>query len=275
MGGIEGVGQVVKAGAKSGLAAGDWVVPAKPYLGTWATHTVAGGDDVVKVPAATAEGGVEQMAASVFPRVVAQALLKSGPVSLAAGDVVIQNGATGAVGQALMQVAAEAGIVVINVAREHDDWDQLVNHWHSLNNASISATEELTQTPAWKRLLADVPAPKLAIDMVGGKSGLTLAQTLTPGGTLVSIGNASKHPLPLTADVLLRKGITVTGWSMENWAASAGPEAVKASIEEAGKAVAAGKARTLVAWEPFADWKIAVARAQKRGERKVVLKMDQ
>ena len=46
-------------------------------------------------------------------------------VNLKPGDVVIQNGANSAVGQAVMQIAKTMNVKTVNVVRDRDDIDQL------------------------------------------------------------------------------------------------------------------------------------------------------
>ena len=173
-----------------------------------------------------------------------------------------------------MQLAAERGIVVINIAREHNDWDELVNHFHGLNNACITVTEEYARSPEFQRLLSDVPQPKLGVDLVGGRAGLIVAQCLAPDSTLVNIGNMSRQPLPLTADVLLNRNITARGFRLDKWLSEQPENDRNDFIRRMAKLADAGKTKQLLAWEPFKDFKLAFNRAQERGERKVVLRMD-
>lgn len=46
-------------------------------------------------------------------------------VNLKPGDVVIQNGANSAVGQAVMQIAKTMNVKTVNVVRDREDIDQL------------------------------------------------------------------------------------------------------------------------------------------------------
>ena len=46
-------------------------------------------------------------------------------VKLKPGDVVIQNGANSAVGQAVMQIAKTMNVRTVNVVRDREDIDQL------------------------------------------------------------------------------------------------------------------------------------------------------
>jgi trans-2-enoyl-CoA reductase len=47
-------------------------------------------------------------------------------VQLKSGDVIIQNGANSAVGQAVIQLAKQKGVKTINVIRDRSDWANTV-----------------------------------------------------------------------------------------------------------------------------------------------------
>ena len=48
-GGGEGVAEVVSVGGGSDLAPGDWVVPARPMVGTWRSHVLAQTEEFIKI----------------------------------------------------------------------------------------------------------------------------------------------------------------------------------------------------------------------------------
>jgi trans-2-enoyl-CoA reductase len=215
----------------------------------------------------------EQLAATVLPALAAQCLLADF-VKLEAGDVIVLNGGKSALGQSLLQLAAEKGLVTIAIEREHSAWAETVAHWGNLNPANIAASELFTQTPDFAKVLSDVPAPKLGIDCEGGRAGLVVAQTVGHGATVVSVGNASGHPLPLTADVLLTKGVHVTGFSLARWLQSAKKADVDTAVAHIVGKTAQGKLGTRVSWEPFKDFSIALKRAQDSEELPIVVVMD-
>ena len=62
-------------------------------------------------------------------------------VSLEPGDVVVQNGATSSVGQAVIQLARARGLRTVNVVRERPDWDATVG-WLNDLGADLVTTEE-------------------------------------------------------------------------------------------------------------------------------------
>ncbi|HCP33425.1 MAG TPA: alcohol dehydrogenase, partial [Deltaproteobacteria bacterium] len=56
---------------------------------------------------------------------------------------------------------------------------------------------------------ANIP---LGIDAVAGKATSNLAETLSEGGTVVNYGLLSGEPCQLTPDMIVFKGITLTGF---------------------------------------------------------------
>jgi NADPH:quinone reductase-like Zn-dependent oxidoreductase len=159
-GGNEGVGVVLEAGAGSKLAKGDFVVASAPGVGTWASHVIADGGAWTKVaggaPGASPAFPPEAAAVAVAAPLSAKALLASVP--LAAGDVVVQNNAASAVGQAVIQYAAAAGLRTVNIVPKGSvaDWGTAVAHLQGLGG-TIVVDEAYARTPAFGKLLADLP----------------------------------------------------------------------------------------------------------------------
>nr|KAG5710069.1 hypothetical protein BaRGS_030145 [Batillaria attramentaria] len=117
VGGCEGVGVVEKIGCGAiDLNNGDWVVSKGFNWGTWQTMAVADAADVMRVPK-----DIPLLGAATLAGNACTALLKDF-VDLKPRDVIIQNGANGAVGQAVMQLAREWGIITVNVVLERYFW---------------------------------------------------------------------------------------------------------------------------------------------------------
>lgn len=268
--GNEGVGQALKVGKNvKDIAVNDWVVPGVSGVGTWATHVVAPAEHLCKVEKS---GSVEQAAVSVVSPALAHCLLKF--AELEEGDVIIQNNAASTVGQVVQQLAAERGLVVVNVMRDHPEWEELSAHFQGLNPAGITVSEQFARSAEFPKLLKDLPAPKLALDGTGGAMSIAIARALRPGGTMVTYGNVSKKPVTLPMDLLLDRGVVARGFNLDTWARRVGREKRNELIRKVTQDVAAGKLKQLVAWEPFADFNHALKRATKDYERKVVLVMN-
>lgn len=268
--GNEGVGVVMSVGSSvTDLKANDYVVPAGVGFGTWRTHAVADRTAVSRVEAA--DVAPEVAAAAVVAPGTARRLLNDF-VGLGEGDVIVQNNAGSTVGQAVMQLASANGIKTINIMRRRDNWEDIVNHMHGLGG-TIIVDEEFARTPEFTKLIADLPAPKLGLNSVGGTSAATVASTLGEGGTLVSFGGMDSSAVTIPLDALVDEDITVRGFNFGKWMANASAEERDALVAQALDDARKENVRILLAREPFDDFEYALQRSLTPGERKVVLVM--
>lgn len=212
--GNEGVGEVVAIGnAVNLIKPGNIVLPMTTEWGTWRTHGVLDAaniqvvpDDVPLISAAT----ITVNMCTAFRML--KDFNKMGP-----GDVVIQNGANSAAGQAVIQLASHWGIKTINVVRKRPDLENLVSALKSLGATHV-VTEEYCRTPEMKELIKSFEKPpKLALNCVGGKSATELLRHLGNRGTLVTYGGMSKQPVIVPTGVLIFKEIKLAGYWMTKW----------------------------------------------------------
>jgi trans-2-enoyl-CoA reductase len=217
--GHEGVGRVIRAGSKvQQLSPGDHVVPLASAVGTWRSSGVWAAADWHKIPA---DLPVPAAGTLCINPPTALCMLEN-IVQLEPGDVVVQNGATSAVGQHVIQFAKAKGLKTVNVIRDRSDWDATVS-WLKDMGADVVTTEGKL-----KGDLADagLPAPKLALNCVGGSSAAAIAKVLAAGGTHVTYGAMSMQPLVPPVPLLIFKDITFKGfWISGGWAKRAGPAA--------------------------------------------------
>lgn len=96
---------------------------------------------------------------------------------LTRNDVVLANGGSSGVVSALAALCGARGLRLVVEARPRSDWNDLVSR---LKAAGAEAVVEsgFLRTPQGKALLADMPAPKLALNCVGGASATDLARLL-------------------------------------------------------------------------------------------------
>ncbi len=82
------------------------------------------------------------------------------------------------VGMAVMQIAKERKLKTINVIRgNRPDFVDVVERMKALGGYAVVADDYLT-TPEFKRLISDLPKPKLALNCVGGSSATEIARNL-------------------------------------------------------------------------------------------------
>lgn len=268
--GNEGLGVVVSVGsAVTDLKADDHVVPTGYGFGTWRTHALTDRDSLTKVDAS---GMAPEVAATAVVAPGTARRLLEDFADLNEGDVIIQNNAGSTVAQAVVQLAAKKGVKTINIMRPRDNWDDYVNHLHGLG-ATIVVTEEFTRTPDFAKLVADLPAPKLGLNSVGGASAATVANALGDNATFVSFGAMETQAVQVPNAALVDKNITVRGFNFSKWMASLDASAREAFIASTLEDARTESVRILLASEPFVDFDAALTRAMEPGERKVVMVM--
>ncbi|KDD73779.1 hypothetical protein H632_c1844p0, partial [Helicosporidium sp. ATCC 50920] len=115
--GHDGVGVVAKCGpGVRDLQEGDWVIPAKAFLGTWRSLLVCRGRDLLRIPR---ECMPMERAALLREMLTAYRLLEDAQ-GLKPGDAVILNAATSAVGQLVIQLASMLRLRVVAVVTPED-----------------------------------------------------------------------------------------------------------------------------------------------------------
>ncbi len=199
--GIEGVGTVEAVGSEvAHLAPGDVVLS----LGrtNWAHRVVLKGNQAVKLPA---DIDVEQAAMLKVNGATAYRMLED-YVDLAPGDWVIQDAANSGVGINLIRLAAAAGIRTVNVVRRPELIEPLMDQGADV---VVVDGDDLVQHVRDATGGAEI---KLAVDAVAGPLVARLADCLAPGGVIVNYGLLSGRPCEITADHLVFKGISLTGF---------------------------------------------------------------
>jgi len=210
-GGGEGVAEVVSVGGDSDLAPGDWVVPARPMVGTWRSHVVGDSDDFIKIRNDIPVLGAATML--INPCSAYRMLIDF--IKLKPGDVVIQNGANSAVGQAVMQIARTMDVKTVNVVRDREDIDELKQRLEELGGDIILTEKEVRSTQLFKS--GQVPRPILGLNCVGGESSTEMCKILGPGGVMVTYGGMSRKPVSLATSHLIFKQIQLHGFWLGQW----------------------------------------------------------
>jgi len=143
--------------------------------GTWRSELVCDATDLMRIPNDIAP----EVGACISVSPITAHKLLDDYVDLKAGDVIIQNGGSGVVGQTINQLCARRGIKVISIVRERplDDYGDIVER-SKKDGAYIVISEDHVDTPNFRELISDLPAPKLALDCCGGRSATNLARLL-------------------------------------------------------------------------------------------------
>ncbi|KAF0853019.1 mitochondrial trans-2-enoyl-CoA reductase (NADPH) [Andalucia godoyi] len=271
--GNEGVGIVEKVGSLvKTLKAGDVVIPTKPGLGTWAQHLVASADSLDALPFGK-DFPVEYAATLSVNPCTAYRLL-SDFASLSKGDVVIQNAANSTVGLSVIQIAKARGIRTINVVRNRPNYEQTVDALKALG-ADVVVHEEFFASHEMKKILAELPAAKVAFDAVGGPSATNLSRALGDNGSLVTYGGLGRQGVTIPTSSLIFKNISVKGFWMSRWYNSHSADDRRKMQSEVAEMVKKGQLKLALERVKFADFSAALEKSQTgfRG-RKVLLTFE-
>lgn len=137
-------------------------------------------------------------------------------VHLNKGDVIIQNGANSTVGVTVMQIAAARGIKTINIIRERPDHADMVEKLKNYGGYIVD-TESYLNTPSFKRLIHDLPKPKLALNCTGGPVVTDMARLLDDGATVVTYGAMARKPLTIPSSLFIFKDLNLRGFWLSKW----------------------------------------------------------
>ena len=187
------------------------------------------------------------------------------------------NDGASLVSQAVVQLAARAGVKAVTLIREGTGpaFDALSPHLTALG-AALVVSEANAATHAFAKTLRDFKGAVLGLNASGGAAALTTARALAPRATLVTYGTPSRRTPALTAplDLFTVSDLTLRGFSLGAWAERTQKEGRDGEVAAAARAVggAAPAIKLLVAREPFADFALALKRATAPGtERPIVL----
>ena len=244
VGGHEGVGVVVRAGANVDARAfragpGDptpaLVVPDRPGLGTWREWAVIASRDVRKV----APGVPIETAAQLTVNPPTAYRMLTDYVTLRPGaHAVILNAATSAVSRAAIQMCASRRVDVVALLRARDDWDADADALRALGATLVLPDDAAAiRTPDARKAIAALPPLVLGLNGVGGASSANVASALARDGALITYGGMARTPVWVPTGAAIFKNIRSKGFWLTRWTAeakAAEEKAVEATREEGG-----------------------------------------
>jgi len=142
-------------------------------------------------------------------------MLKDFVPDLKEGDIVIQNGANSAVGQAVIQIAKSLGLVSVNVVRDRDDIDKLKQYLIDMGANYVWTESELRSAKDFQN--KTLPKARLALNCVGGTSSAEISKCLEYNGVHVTYGGMSLKPVMASTSSLIFKDITYRGFWLSKW----------------------------------------------------------
>eukprot|EP01098_Paradermamoeba_levis_P004493 TRINITY_DN1920_c0_g1_i1.p1 TRINITY_DN1920_c0_g1~~TRINITY_DN1920_c0_g1_i1.p1 ORF type:complete len:376 (+),score=121.84 TRINITY_DN1920_c0_g1_i1:68-1129(+) len=271
VGGVEGVGVVVKVGGKvTGLKPSDKVIAVPSSFGTWRTHAVVKETDLIKVDSSLKN---EQAATLSLGLATAHRLLEDFE-PLKSGDVIIQNGANGLIGQTVVQLAAKKGVKTINIVNDGPNQAETVERLKTYG-AFLVVNDSYVRTAGFRKLISDLPAPSVAFNSIGGRTALEMARVLKEGGTLVTYGGATRQPLQFPSSLFLVKDLRVRGFSLRKWIASHSQEDYQQLIKTVEQYLLTNQVKVWVERHKLENFKDALTRAvDPFKDREVVLSLE-
>lgn len=267
-GGSEGVGVVEALGPgadDAGLAPGDWVLPAVPNLGTWSERLVCRPAELLKAPSDIPA----EVAATLLVNPSTALRMLEDFVDLRPGDTVVQNGATSAVGQAVIQLCREMGVRTVNIVRDRPGALAEVARLKSLG-ATVVTTEKNARTDA-----AGLPPPRLGLNCVGGSAAQMVGRLLGRGATMVTYGAMSRRPVTMPTALLIFKDVTVRGfWFSGRWTQEHGRRGREEMLEQLLPLVRSGRLKLKPHLRvPLEEAETLFRNRGWEGDRKVLLTM--
>ena len=252
VGGVEGMGTVSGVGTGvEGWSEGDNVLlPVRQ--GAWSEEVVIDATQAFRLPQ-----DIDPVQASMLrsnPPTALLLLTHFGGIE--PGDWVLQYPGTSAVGQLVIQLAAQMGIRTVSILRNPQRAEALMEIGA---DALVLEGDELEERVHEATSGAPIA---LALDAVGGKATHALARCLAPSGMVLSYGALSRRPAQLGVDQTVFRDIRLQGFWLFHWNASLGESAELSVVQEVTSQVAAGALQTRIDSEyPLADFAKALERA--------------
>lgn len=259
--GGEGIAEVLEVG--DGV---EHIKPGQHVLlagagGSWRDELTAPAGAFIPAP----PGDVEQLSMLTVNPLTAHLLL-SAFSDLQEGDWIIQSAANSAVGEMVVQLAAQRGIKTVNVVRR----ERLVPGLQTLGGDVV-----LTDGPdlAQRVNAATQGAPiVLALDSVAGETFERLIGTLAYGATIVSYGVLSGQQPQLNLGSVIANDVLVRGFWLAKWFETASQEERQAAFGTLMPLFASGQVRTRIDSRfPLEEIAEAVTRAAESGRDGKVL----
>ncbi len=233
--GGEGVGRVVEVGeGVQHLQVGQNVLLAG-VGGTWRDEIVAPASGFIPAP----PGDIEQLSMLAVNPMTAHLMLADF-TDLQPGDWIIQSAANSAVGEMVIQLAAQKGIKTVNIVRRED---------LLLPLKSLGGTVALVDGPDLADRVREATGGadiRLALDCVGGDTHERLVETLGYGAPIVSYGTLSGKLPQLNMRALIANDVRPRGFWLQKWYQTASAEQKQAAMGALVPLIASGGIKTRI-----------------------------
>ena len=272
--GHDGVGIVLKNGPgvkEENVREGDWCIPVRPNAGTWRSLAVFKEKDLLVVPREVMS--LDQVSC-VREMITAYRLLED--ANLKPGDCVLLNGASGTVGQLIVQLCHLLRLRAVAVLSSGPDDAHFEKTSAMLTK--LGAVHVIRDQGSVKAELAKLKffaKPKLGLDCVGGESSVRLSEAIAEGGQLVVYGCMSGKSPAFNWKTWVFGGLRVKGFNTRSWM-TANLKTLPTLLETLGKLSRSGKLNVrTVEYELGSEFDEALDHAMDRHKNvKVVLRVS-
>ncbi|MEO1304739.1 MAG: zinc-dependent alcohol dehydrogenase family protein, partial [Pseudomonadota bacterium] len=233
--GGEGVGEVIEVGdGVTHLQVGQTVLLVG-VGGTWRDELVAPAAAFIPAP----PGDLEQLSMMAVNPLTAHLMLTRF-ADLQPGDWVIQSAANSAVGEMVIQLAAQRGINTVNVVRR----DDVVPGLKALGATVVVLDgDDLAARVSAETGGADI---RLAFDAVAGPTFERLVETLGYGASIVSYGSLSGQMPTLNMSALIANDVRPRGFWLSKWFETASDADKQGALGALVPQIASGQIKTKV-----------------------------
>ncbi|CBZ23261.1 conserved hypothetical protein [Leishmania mexicana MHOM/GT/2001/U1103] len=214
--GVEGVGVVEEVGSNAQLALkeGDLVWINNPAVGSWATHIVTDAENLDVVPC-RADVDIEYLASlSLFHTAYH---LTHDFVNIQPNDVVLQTGASSSIAQICQGYVRAKGAKLFQTMQLGRTEHAHLLAFFKLRGAFAVVPYNYARTNYMRRLLSDVPPPKLLLNHTCGGYASNLVNLLGDNGVCVTYGNTSHQPMQISNMDAIARGVQLKGFFLPSW----------------------------------------------------------
>jgi NADPH:quinone reductase-like Zn-dependent oxidoreductase len=266
--GLEGVGEVVEAGAGlyPRMLVGKRVAVVGSKLGNWQEYTITDAKQALPVRKGVSD---EQAAVSFVNPVTAYVMVKE-VLGCGPGDLVLQSAGNSELGKMVARLGKHFGFQTASIVRDGAQAAKLREGGadHVIDISSEDLRDRVCVITGGKGV-------QHALDPVGGELASDLMQCLGLGGTLVVYGTLTTEPLNFSSRDLMTPLSSVRGFFLGNWMASRTLLQKLAVTRKVGKLLEAGVLQSEIREVfPLEEYTRALATVREPGNRgKVLLRL--
>jgi NADPH:quinone reductase-like Zn-dependent oxidoreductase len=267
--GFEGVGivEAIGSGFLARRVRGKRVSVLNGATGNWQEQVVVPARQAIPVPADLPD----EQAAAFFVNPASAVVMTQYVLRVPPGAWLLQSAAGSALGRMVIRLGKHYGFRTINVVRRREQAEELLR----AGGDAVICTADESAPNRVLQLTGGVGAP-FALDAVGGATGTSLLQSLSPGGRMLVYGTLAGEPIQIDPRVLMVGQKRVEGFWLSQWAPRQGVLTMLGLIRRIGKLFREGIVTSEIgATFPLNDVQAAVKQAVLPGRQgKVLLRIQ-